>query len=439
MEQWNEWLWLWGFLPLFVLCALRWGRRTRLRPLRELPRALTLPFRREEARGTMSPLQAACTALSASIGTGNIVGTAQALLMGGPGALLWLWIGAGLGMLVKYGEIVLCQRLGGPMAYIRRALGKGSARAYGLLALFSAFCMGDLAQANGLASALTEALGQFIPMSANLGLWLRIGLGLSLGALIWYLLRGGAGAVGRTAEQLVPVMGLAYLGMGAWVLIRCGRRLPGVLRTILELGLEPRAMAGAMLWGLRRGVFSNEAGLGSAALAHGCLQARDPETHGLWGVFEVTADTLICTVTGLVILCSPVVQPYGSLPGAEALARALSCFFDPALAGLLVALSLLLFGFSTILGASVFAASCLGSLCGRVPALFVPVWSICVLLGAVLPTGAVFSAADTVNVLMALPNLTALFLLAPDGLGAKKGAPGRAPVNGSAWDQNLRA
>ena len=150
MEQWNEWLWLWGFLPLFALCAWRLGRFTRLAPLRSLPRALTLPFRREGSRGTMSPLQAACTALSASIGTGNIVGTAQALLMGGPGALLWLWIGAVPGMLVRYGEIVLGQLKGGPMAYIRQALGKGSAGLYAALALISAFCMGNLAQVNSL-------------------------------------------------------------------------------------------------------------------------------------------------------------------------------------------------------------------------------------------------------------------------------------------------
>ncbi len=429
MEQWNEWLWLWGFLPLFALCAWRLGRFTRLAPLRSLPRALTLPFRREGSRGTMSPLQAACTALSASIGTGNIVGTAQALLMGGPGALLWLWIGAVPGMLVRYGEIVLGQLKGGPMAYIRQALGKGSAGLYAALALISAFCMGNLAQANSLCAALAEEIGSFGAPGFGAGWRLALGLGLAL--LTWRILRGGAGAVGRAAERLVPVMGLMYLSLGAWVLLICRSALPKALALIWKEGLRPRAMTAAVLWGLRRGVFSNEAGLGTAALAHAALRAEDPRQHGLWAVFEVTADTLICTVTGLLILCSPAAQKYGSLPGAEALTKALSEVVGPAPAGLLVSLSLLLFGFSTILGSSVFAGTCLRWLTGGLPPLFAPVWSLCALLGAILPTGAVFSAADTVNVLMALPNLTALFLLSPE---LKKDAPAGAPDH-----ENLRA
>ena len=423
MEQWNECLWLWGFLPLFVLCALRLGRATHLTPLRRLPLALSLPFRREKSRGSISPIQAACTALSASIGTGNIVGTAQAILMGGPGALFWLWLGAGMACFVKYGEILQGQRLGGPMDYIRRALGKKSAVFYALMALLSAFCMGNLAQANSLTAALIAAAE--LSLRTAVPRWLpRLLLGLGLAVLTWRILRGGASAVGRAAERLVPAMGLMYLGLGAWVLTLNRGRLIGALGMVFREAFRPGAMGTAILWGLRRGVFSNEAGLGSAALAHAGLRTEEPETHALWGVFEVTADTLICTVTGLVILCSPAAQTYGTLPGAEALTKALSQCFGQRPANVTVALMLLLFGFSTILGASVFAGTCLRWWTGGLPTLFVPAWSLCVFLGAVLPAGAVFSAADTVNVLMALPNLTALLLLAPDGLGAKKGAPG---------------
>ncbi len=433
----NDFLWTWAFLPCLLVCGLLLTVRCRALPFRRFGLVLRVTLGGEEqgAGGGLSSFQAASTALAATVGTGNIVGTAQALAMGGPGAVFWLWIAAALGMSVKYAELYLCQRyrqrdrlgrpVGGPMSYIRQGLGPRFAPlagAYAALAAVSALSMGNLAQINTAVSALSGAAELIRPLTAEERFLLRLALGFGLALLTGVLLSGGAGRVGRASALLVPLMSLLYLGVTAAVVLRGMENLPRALGEIFTGAFRPRAVLGAasgiglreaLEWGVRRGAFSNEAGLGSAAIAHGSVEAASPAVHGLWGIFEVFADTVVlCTATALAILCSGVPIPWGSRPGPELLGAALGTVFGPTGAALLLAAALSLFGFSTVTGCSVYGLRCLEYLFGeRAEGPYRLVYTACVLLGSVLSAGAVWTAADTVNVLLSLPNFLALFAL----------------------------
>lgn len=438
LEQVNSTLWTCLFLPCFLVCGLRLTLRCGALQFRRFGLALRLtvgrPSRGAEGSGSVSPLQAASTALAATVGTGNIVGTAQAIAMGGPGAVFWLWTAALLGMAVKYAEIYLGVRhrqklpngetVGGPMYYIR-ALGSAFAplaALYAALAVLSALGMGNLTQVNGAVSAICRAVEVFLPLSGSERFKLRLGLGLALALLTLAVLSGGVKQVGRASALMVPFMGLVFLGSTLTVVICHIQRLPAALGEILAGAFSPRAALGAagglglrqtLLWGFRRGVFSNEAGLGSAAIAHAAARTDSPAEHGLWGVFEVFADTLvICTATALAILCSGVEIPWGSLPGPELLGTALATVFGEKGSALFLGACLFLFAFSSVLGSSVYGGGCLEYLFGRrIRGLYRAVYAFFVLLGSVLSVALVWAAADTVNVLLSLPNFIALFAL----------------------------
>ncbi len=407
------------FLPLFSVCgirlSLRCGAFCCLRPDRMLRGALE--GKGEEAHG-MTPVQAASTALAATVGTGNVIGTAQAVAMGGPGAVFWLWIAAFMGMWVKYAEILLGQSCGGgAMGYIRAALGRKSAGIYAALAVLSALFVGNMAQMNGAVRSLCRLLGEN-------GIFWKLGAGLALTAFAGLCILGGAGRVGRITELLTPLMALSYLIVTGCVLLVFRERLTDVLRMILREAFRPAAIAGAaggcalrrsILWGLRRGAFSNEAGLGTAANIHAFSPSRDPAAHALWGVFEVFADSIvICSATAFAILCSGVSVPFGTLPGAELLERAIGAGMGDRAAAAYLCVILLLFGMSTVIGCCVSAEHCVDWLLqGRGRRAFRFVYLLCAAAGAVLPLEFVWKAADSVNVLLALPNLLALLLLAP--------------------------
>lgn len=436
LETVNHFLWSWLFLPGLLLCGgvLTW--RCRGFQLRRFGLSLRLTVGRtlteQDTEDGVTPLQAASTALASTIGTGNIVGAAQAVTMGGPGALFWLWMAALLGMAVKYAEIylgLLTRRpdgkgrfLGGPMNYIRAALGPLAAGIYAALAALSALGMGNLAQCNTCVSALTGAVQSFLPLDGNSRFFLRLGLGLALALIATAIIGGGVRGVGRAMERLVPFMALAFLTLTGTVLFRHAGRLPAVLGEVFVGAFRPQAVLGAagglalketIHWGVRRGAFSNEAGLGSAAIAHASARAEDPAEHALWGIFEVFVDTVVlCSATALAILCSGVSIPWGSVPGPELLGAALATVFGGRAAAVLLALCVGLFSFSTVIGCAVYGLRSAEYLLGSTgAALYRGLYLACIPLGSVLSTAAVWTAADAVNALMALPNLAAVLLL----------------------------
>ncbi len=430
LDKLNDLVWTGIFLPCVLLCGLLLSLRSRFLQLRLFPASLRQLTKGGRGDG-VSPVQAASTALASTLGTGNIVGTAQAIAMGGPGAVFWMWAAALLGMAVKFAEIglsVATRRrdgagyLGGPMYYIG-SLGekfRPLALMYALLAALSAFGIGNLSQISSAAGAVASAAEKIAPEldPRRLRLW----LGVILTLTAWLILRGGAAGVGRAAERLVPSMAGLFLLLSLFVLCCHAQALPAALRAIVTGAFSPRtAVSGiggfgtaqAIQWGLRRGAFSNEAGLGSSAIAHGSAAARSPGEQGLWGIFEVFADTIvICTATALTILCSGVGIPWGSSPGAELLLSAWETCIPAAPAACFMALSLLLFAFTSVLGWALYGTQCVRFLWGeKAAAPYRLCFSLAITVGCLVSLRTVWAAADLLNGLMAIPNFIALFAL----------------------------
>lgn len=407
-----------GFFQLFGI--RRWWRTT----------VGSLFHGRTGARGGgLSSLQALATALASTMGTGSIAGVATALTLGGPGAVFWMWVSALLGMMTGCGEKILSVRYqrpapggglqGGPMFYLRDGLHIPLlAGWFSLACLPATLAGGSLVQASSIASSLEAAFGTS-----------RIGVGLVTALLAGAIMAGGLGRIARVSSALVPVMAFLYLGSGGVILLLHARRLPEALALIVSSALSPASamgggagwtVASALRYGVARGVFTNEAGLGTSAMAHGAAQVDCPARQGMWGIFEVFLSTLlVCTVTALVILVSGLwpLQGTPALSGAPLTAAAFSQVLGPAGQGV-VALSLLLFAFSSILGWSYYGQQCLRFLAGNDR--FLPVYRalflLCVLAGAVWEPAAVWLLVDLCNALMALPNLAALLVLVPQAL-----------------------
>ena len=430
LDKLNDLVWTGIFLPCVLLCGLLLSLRSRFLQLRLFPASLRQLTKGGRGDG-VSPVQAASTALASTLGTGNIVGTAQAIAMGGPGAVFWMWAAALLGMAVKFAEISLSVATrrrdgagysGGPMYYIG-SLGekfRPLALMYALLAALSAFGIGNLSQISSAAGAVAGAAEKIAPEldPRRLRLW----LGVILTLTAWLILRGGAAGVGRAAERLVPSMAGLFLLLSLFVLCCHAQALPAALRAIVTGAFSPRtAVSGiggfgtaqAIQWGLRRGAFSNEAGLGSSAIAHGSAAARSPGEQGLWGIFEVFADTIvICTATALTILCSGVDIPWGSSPGAELLLSAWETCIPAAPAACFMALSLLLFAFTSVLGWALYGTQCVRFLWGeKAAAPYRLCFSLAITVGCLVSLRTVWAAADLLNGLMAIPNFIALFAL----------------------------
>ena len=376
----------------------------------------------------LSSLQALATALASTMGTGSIAGVAVALTLGGPGAVFWMWVSAFLGMMTSCGEKLLSVRYqrrgvdgtlrGGPMFYLRDGAKLPKAAAlFALAGLPATLAGGNLVQSSSIATSLEAAFGLQ-----------RLPVGLVTAILAGLVMVGGVGRIARVSTALVPAMALLYLGGGLAVLVCHASALPEAFQLIFSCALTPRSALGggcgwtaaqAIRYGVSRGVFTNEAGLGTSAMAHGAAQVDHPARQGMWGIFEVFISTLVvCTFTALVILVSGVFDPQmpPSLTGASLTAAAFSSALGRAGSGI-VALSLLLFAFSSILGWSYYGQQCLDYLTGgRGRGLYRVVFLLCVLLGAVWEPQAIWQLVDLCNALMALPNLTALILLAPEAL-----------------------
>ena len=380
----------------------------------------------------VTPFQALCTALAATVGTGNIVGVAGAICLGVPGAVFWMWICGVLGMVTKYAEVTLALRyrvktpagwIGGPMYVIIQGLGakfSPMAVAYCLFGVIASFGVGNATQINAVISGVNDVVTRFGGEQTKLG---NLVMGLVLAALVGAMLLGGARRVGIAAERLVPFISAAYILLCGVVLALRWREIPAAFASIAAGAFSPRAVTGGALGsayqalrvGCSRGVFTNEAGMGTASIAHASAEVSHPAEQGLMGIMEVFLDTiLICTLTALVILVSGVAIPYGKDVGVELTTKAFATVYGD-FAPIFIAVSLVCFAFATVLGWGLYGARCAQFLFGaRAWKLFVAAQMAAVVAGACLQTGVVWSAAETVNGLMVIPNLTALAILTPE-------------------------
>jgi AGCS family alanine or glycine:cation symporter len=396
----------------------------RFMTVRKIPVALRLLLQGREGRGEgdISPFSALMTSLSATIGTGNIAGVATAVALGGPGALFWMWITALLGMATKYAEAVCAVRFreqdalgnfsGGPMYYIRNGLHRRWHWLGFLFALFGSlagFGLANTVQSNSVAQVLNDSFD--VPPLAT---------GLVLMVLVGAVVLGGIKRIANVASWLVPFMALSYVLMSLVVIITHFEHIPGALVTIVESAMTGTAatggFAGASVWaairfGVARGVFSNEAGLGSAPIAHAAARTDQPVQQGMIAMLGTFIDTLVvCTMTGLVIVIMDV-WPSG-VSGASLTSMAFASAFQGG--EYVVALGLCLFAFTTMIGWSFYGERCAVFLLGtRVITPFRVAWVIAIPLGTLVELDLVWLIADTLNAFMAIPNLIALILLSP--------------------------
>ena len=432
---------IWG-IPAMV-CIIGVGLllsvRTGFLQIRKFPYAIRTTigriFRRKDASdGAMTPFQAVCTALAATVGTGNIAGVAGAIAIGGPGAVFWMWCSALLGMCTKFAEVTLAvhfrernkngELVGGPMYYIKNGLGSRwqfLAVLYSLFGVLTVFGTGNATQVNTIVTAVDSALQAYhSPLAAYLPT-LNLIVGILVAMLVAMVLLGGVQRIGSVTEKLVPFMALFYVVLAVGVVVLNAPRLPFVLESIFVGAFTPAAFTGgaigsvflSMQKGVSRGIFSNEAGLGTGSIAHACADTKKPAKQGMFGIFEVFADTIvICTLTAMVILCSGVPVGYGSAAGAELTISGFTATYG-GWSSIFTAVALCCFAFSTIIGWGLYGSRCIEFLfhTDKVVGPFLVVYSFVSILGATVDLGLLWSIADTFNGLMSIPNLMALLLL----------------------------
>ena len=391
-------------------------------------------FRKRNASdGAMTPFQAVCTALAATVGTGNIAGVAGAIAIGGPGAVFWMWVSAALGMCTKFSEVTLAVHfretnkngdlVGGPMYYIKNGLGP---KWHWLAVLFSTFGVltvfgtGNATQVNTITTAVNSALLSCGLISEGAVKTSNLIQGIIIAALVALILLGGVKRIGQVTEKLVPFMALLYIVLSVGIILFRIQALPSVIQAIFEGAFKPAAVTGgavgslfmSMKKGVSRGIFSNEAGLGTGSIAHACADTRKPVKQGMFGIFEVFTDTIvICTLTALVILCSQVPVGYGQAAGAELTIQGFISVYGNWVS-VFTAVAMCCFAFSTILGWGLYGARCIEFLFSeKVIKPFMVAYSLVAILGATADLGLMWNIAETFNGLMAIPNLIALFLL----------------------------
>ena len=391
-------------------------------------------FHRTDAtQGAVTPFQAVCTALAATVGTGNIAGVAGAIAIGGPGAVFWMWCSALLGMCTKFVEVTLAVRfreknregdwVGGPMYYIKNGLPKKwhfLAVLYAILGMLTVFGTGNATQVNAIITAVDTAILNFHQMGARQMASLNLVIGILIALTVALVLVGGLKRIGNVAEKLVPFMALVYVLMALGVLVLNLNRVPEVLASIVKGAFSPSAVTGGavgsmflcMKKGVSRGIFSNEAGLGTGSIAHAASDVDDPIRQGYFGIFEVFADTIIiCSMTAFVILVSGEHITYGAAAGAELTIGGFTAVYA-IWASLLAAVAMCCFAFSTIIGWGLYGTRCLEFLVGsKANRGFMIVYSFVAIIGATVDLGLLWDLSETFNGMMVIPNLIALFLL----------------------------
>lgn len=429
---------LWGApaLVLILGVGIYFSVRTGFAQITLFPKAVRNFFRKlqdkEKPEDGVSPFQALCTALAATVGTGNLVGVAGAICIGGPGAIFWMWICGILGMITKFSEVTLALRYrvrngrdyrGGPMYMISLGMGKKwlwLAYAYSFFGVVAAFGVGNATQINAVISGVNGVLTRFGGTESTAG---NLVMGLILAAAVGAMLLGGAKRIGEAAEKLIPFISVAYIALCVGVLVCRADAVPGAFAAIVWGAVSPRAVTGGVLGsafqalrvGCSRGVFTNEAGMGTASIAHASARVEHPVEQGLMGIMEVFLDTiLICTMTALVILVSGASIPYGTDVGGKLTVSAFTSVYGDWVS-VVIAAALCCFAFATVLGWGLYGARCGQFLFGsKAWKPFALLQTVTVVIGAVLKTQTVWLLAETVNGLMAIPNLIALAALSPE-------------------------
>lgn len=378
-------------------------------------------YTNREDPGEVTHFQALSTALSATVGTGNIAGVATAISFGGPGALFWMWVTAFLGMATKFTESTLALRFreidkgevaGGPMYTLLHGLNmKRTAMAFALFAMIASFGIGNLVQINSVVDGLSYAIPNLKDYS-----WL---VGVIMAVIVGMVILGGVRRIAKVASAIVPFMAMMYIAVSFAVLLIHYTEIPSSIMLILNYALNPWAMGGAAVgeairWGVARGLFSNEAGLGSSPMAHAAATTKEPVREGLVAMIEPFVDTLvICTMTGLaIIVTGAYIHAPEGVEGAALTAHAFSTAMGNG-GAVVVGISLALFAFSTIIGWSYYGDRSAKFLFGgRAVMPYRVIYTLLIVVGAIVPLRMVWNIADITNILMALPNLLALVLLA---------------------------
>ena len=431
---------VWGVPAMICIfgVGLYLSIRTGFLQIRKFPYAMRTTlgrvFRKREASdGALTPFQAVCTALAATVGTGNIAGVAGAIAIGGPGAVFWMWISAILGMCTKFAEVTLAVHfrernahgdlVGGPMYYIKNGLSKKwhwLAVLFSIFGVLTVFGTGNATQVNTITTAINSALLNFHIIDQDSVSTSNLILGILIAVVVGLVLLGGIKRIGSVTEKLVPFMALFYIILALGVVVMNYQSIPAVFASIISGAFHPSAVTGgvvgsmflSMKKGVSRGIFSNEAGLGTGSIAHACADTKKPVKQGFFGIFEVFMDTIvICTLTALVVLCSGVPIQYGVDAGAELTIQGFIATYG-SWVSLFTAVAMCCFAFSTIIGWGLYGARCIEFLFSeKVIKPFMVVYSLVAILGATANLGLLWSIAETFNGLMAIPNLIAVFLL----------------------------
>ena len=383
--------------------------------------------------GSMSPFQAVCTALAGTVGTGNIAGVAGAIALGGPGAIFWMWCSAFLGMCTKFSEVTLAihfreknangEYVGGPMYYIKNGLSKKwhfLAVLYALFGVLTVFGTGNATQVNTIVSSIHSALHNLHITDGTVDERANLIFGIFIAALVAMVLLGGIQRIGQVSEKLVPFMAVLYVILAIGVVILHINRVPAVFAMIFKSAFTPQAATGGIIGsmflsmkkGVSRGIFSNEAGLGTGSIAHACADTNNAVHQGMFGIFEVFMDTIvICTLTGLVILLGAPNIVYGQAAGAELTISGFTATYG-GWVSIFTAVAMCCFAFSTIIGWGLYGSRCIEFLGGEMLVRpFLVAYSFVSIIGATINLGLLWDIADTFNGLMAIPNLIALLIL----------------------------
>ena len=431
---------IWGVPAMICIIGvgLYLSIRTRFLQIRKFPYSMKVTLgrmmkKKEASDGALTPFQAVCTALAATVGTGNVAGVAGAIAIGGPGAVFWMWISALLGMCTKFAEVTLAVHfretnaqgdlVGGPMYYIKNGLDKKwhflayLFAAFGVLAVFGT---GNATQVNTITTAIDSALSSFNILPADAVKLVNLIIGVALAIIIALILIGGIKRIGNVTSKLVPFMAIMYIVLALGVIFFHIKSLPAVFASIIEGAFNPASVTGgvvgsffmSMKKGVSRGIFSNEAGLGTGSIAHACADTKKPVKQGFFGIFEVFVDTIIiCTMTALVILCSGVPVNYGEAAGAELTISGFTTVYG-SWVSIFTAVAMCCFAFSTIIGWGLYGTRCIEFLLGsRSNMPFMVLYSLTAIVGATMNLGLMWSIAETFNGLMVIPNLIAVFLL----------------------------
>ena len=383
--------------------------------------------------GSMSPFQAVCTALAGTVGTGNIAGVAGAIALGGPGAIFWMWCSAFLGMCTKFSEVTLAihfreknangEYVGGPMYYIKNGLSKKwhfLAVLYALFGVLTVFGTGNATQVNTIVSSIHSALHNLHIIDGTVDERANLIFGIFIAAFVAMVLLGGIQRIGQVSEKLVPFMAALYVILAIGVVILHINRVPAVFAMIFKSAFTPQAATGGIIGsmflsmkkGVSRGIFSNEAGLGTGSIAHACADTNNAVHQGMFGIFEVFMDTIvICTLTGLVILLGAPNIVYGQAAGAELTISGFTATYG-GWVSIFTAVAMCCFAFSTIIGWGLYGSRCIEFLGGeKLVRPFLVAYSFVSIIGATINLGLLWDIADTFNGLMAIPNLIALLVL----------------------------